>query len=341
MARDTRRAFQKATDAMVPSVRKAFLQAIADVRSGARLSLIVEAIERGRVDEVFQLLNMDDSLFAALDESIRTVFLSGMEYQRTVLPKKSYPTGVGPLVVRFQGRHPRAERWVETKAGDLIREITEDQRQLVTEAVRRGLERGQGPRTTALDLIGRPSATGRRKGGLIGLTSGQAGWVQNMRDDLENLSADYFTRKKRDKRFDGTVRRAIKEGKPLSSADVARITGRYSDRLLRMRGDMIARTETIAAMNAGRLEAVQQMVDSGRITEEAVSLTWDATGDARTRPAHMSMEGQKRGLNGAFISPTGALLRHPGDTSMGAQGHDVIGCRCYMAVKINWLAMAV
>ncbi|WP_230079793.1 hypothetical protein, partial [Alteripontixanthobacter maritimus] len=49
----------------------------------------------------------------------------------------------------------------------------------------------------------------------------------NARQELEELNGEYFTRKLRDKRFDGIVRKAIATGKPLSVADVERIAGRY------------------------------------------------------------------------------------------------------------------
>lgn len=337
MPRDSRRAFERATKAMEPAIRRAFLQAIADVRSTAQMRVIEAAIDRGDIEGVLLALRLDAEFFAPLDDAIRNAFTAGAAYQLNTLPKRLPTSGGGPLVIRFQGRLPRAEAVISEIGGNLITEILNDQRTLVREAVRSGLEAGRGPRQTALDIVGRGEG---RQGALIGLTSQQAGFVRNMRDDLETLDIGYFSRTKRDRRFDGTVRKAIEAGEPLSQADIARITGRYSDRLLKLRGDMIARTETIRAANAGRLEGVQQIVDSGQISEAAVDLVWDATGDARTRQAHLVMEDQRIGLGGAFISSTGARLRHPGDTSLGAQGEDVIGCRCYMAVRIDFLAGA-
>ena len=63
---------------------------------------------------------------------------------------------------------------------------------------------------------------------------------------------------------------------------------------------------------------------------EAVTKIWDATGDARTRPAHMAMEGQERSIEEPFNSPTGARLKHPGDSSLGAGPADTVMCRCYV-----------
>ena len=69
---------------------------------------------------------------------------------------------------------------------------------------------------------------------------------------MEALDPAYFTRKLRDARFDSMIRRAIEKGEPLNQTDIERILARYSDRLLRFRGEVIARSEALAAFNTGR-----------------------------------------------------------------------------------------
>ncbi|WP_226780342.1 phage minor head protein [Oceaniglobus trochenteri] len=341
MPRDTRRAFAEAVKKMEPQVRRAFLQAIADVRSVSQYRLVEAAIERGDIQGIMEALRLGPEFFAPLDQSIDEAFRAGATYQLSTLPKRIPTSGGGPLIVRFQGRLPRVEAFLRRLGADLITEILDDQRTVIAEAVRYGAERGQGADTTARDLIGRPGSTGKRRGGLVGLHSDQARAVSSARDELAQGDPNYFTRKRRDRRFDGTVKRAIRDGKPLTKADIDRIAGRYSDRLLQLRGDRIARTETVKAMNAGRLEGMQQLVDSGQVPADAIVKKWDATGDARTRNSHMAMEGQTTGIDGVFLSPTGARMRHPGDTSLGAGGADTINCRCYMPIRVDWLSMAV
>lgn len=200
-----------------------------------------------------------------------------------------------------------------------------------------GLEAGQNPRAVALDIVGKFNrATGKREGGFIGLNSQQAGYVTNARNELRNLDAGYFDRTKRDKRFDGLVRRAIKDGKPLSVADVERITGRYSDRLLKLRGDNIARTEGITALRAGRHEGYAQLIESGKVAPDRVTVVWDSTGpDGRTRSDHLAMEGQTVKFGKPFIAPDGSQMHFPGDISLGASGDQTINCRCLAAYRIK------
>lgn len=202
---------------------------------------------------------------------------------------------------------------------------------------------GRNPRATALDIVGRLNrATGRREGGILGLSSTQTDAVIRARAEL--LSGDpaqlrnYLTRARRDKRFDRIVQKAIKEGRALGKADADAITGRYKDRLLALRGETIARTETLAGLNAGKEEGIRQLIDTGKVQRTAVKKIWRATGDDRTRDSHMALNGVEIGIDTPFVSPlTGAQMMFPHDTSRGAPASEVIGCRCFYEIKIDYI----
>lgn len=202
------------------------------------------------------------------------------------------------------------------------------------------VESNTPPRAAALEIVGRINrATGRREGGVIGLTSQQAAYVRNMRAQLADPSnmAGYFDRTRRDKRFDGLVKRAMAKGEPVSRADIDRIAGRYADRLLKLRGDMIARTEAITAMRAGQHEGFRQLVDSGRVRDDQIERTWSATPDLATRHDHVAMNGTKlRGMGKLWQLPDGSVMEFPGDSSHGASAAEVIACRCTEVFKIKY-----
>ncbi|MGI3168399.1 phage minor head protein [Pseudooceanicola sp. C21-150M6] len=345
MPRDTRRAFLAELDKVSPQIARAFEEAIQDVRSTAQMRVIEEAIERAirtgnigqGVREVTAALQLGAEFFAPLDQSIDAAFRAGAVYQLSTLPKPSSNTAPY-LQVRFQGRHPRAEAWTRTAAARLITEVTLDTQEVIRGTIAEAVEQSRSYRKVAQDLIGRTEGN-QRKGGLIGLHSRQAAAVRKARAELEELDSSYFRREKRDRRFDPMIRKAIKDGKSLARADIDRITGRYSDRLLKVRADTIARTEGNGAMNAGRHESTQQMIDDGKVPVEAVTKIWDATPGPRTRDSHRALNGQEIRWGEMFVSPvTGALLAHPHDEN--APAAETVNCRCSERIRIDWAMVA-
>jgi len=226
----------------------------------------------------------------------------------------------------------------------LISGIIDDTKTAVRTVLEAGSIDGHGPRHTALEITGRINrVTGRREGGILGLAWNQTEYVISARRELESgdpkLLNRYLQRARRDKKFDAMVKRAIKSGRPLSAADVDKITGRYKDRLLALRGETIARNETLAALNSGKQEGIQQLISSGKIPASAVTKKWRATGDDRTRDSHLAMNNQDVRFDEPFVSPvTGARMMHPHDLSMGAPPSETIQCRCFYEIKIDYIS---
>ena len=167
-------------------------------------------------------------------------------------------------------------------------------------------------------------------------SSPQELYIANARRELaEGQYGAYFQRERRDRRFDATIRRAEREGRALTRQEIERISGRYSDRLLQLRGETIARTETLTGLRAAQYEAAKQLVASGKVPRNAVRLVWRATFDGRTRDSHATLHGESTGIDEPFVSPlTGARLRYPGDPQGGAK--EVINCRCALRVRVDY-----
>ena len=339
--RDTRKAFLKLLDDTWPSVRSEFVAAMRQARAGVDMKALEAAIARGDVDAAFRALRFDAADLFKTDTAITAAMTAGGNYQMGAFQHATRRAPIPSRVVQsFGGRNERAERIARDLGARLVTEVVDDTRVLIAQTIRAGLEAGAGPRRTALDIGGRV-VNGTRQGGLVGLTSGQAGYVQNMRGELGNPvgMGNYFSRTRRDKRFDGIVRRAIADGKPVAQADIDRMAGRYSDRLLALRGETIARTETLKALNAGRQEALDQLIENPNndVQAQDVVRAWDSTGDARTRETHAAADGQVV-AQGEPFTVGGASLMYPGDTSMGAPAEETINCRCYQDIRIDFLA---
>lgn len=318
-----------------PALRAAFLTAVRDIRSNAQIRLIEAALRQGDIPGAIRAFNISFEAFEELDRAMEAAYLAGGASAVAAMPALRDPLlNATRAVVRFNGRNERAESWLRNDALTKMKVFERDQVEAVRVGLEAGLARGDNPRTTALNVAGRVNkVTGRRSGGLIGLTSQQADFVENARTALLNLDESYFERfTKRDRRLDAAIRRAMRDG-VMPNELVTRAVDRYSDRLLKLRADTIARTETIAAFNAGRIEGHRQTVERLGILPHNVKKVWRSARDSRTRDKHLAMHGSEvLGLESRFSNG----LRYPGDPSGPAS--EVINCRCVVELSIDFLA---
>lgn len=325
---------QAALNQMQPNIRKAFEDAIAQVTSQAAVAAIEEAIRAGQYQAAVDLLRISGVTFSPLDLAVTQAYWAGGGMVAGSLTGTKDPiTGV-KVQLGFNGRHPRAEAWAKSRGSALVTEIANDQRLGIQTFIQESVQDGRGPRDTALDIVGRINkATGKREGGIVGLTGQAMQWVANARAELSDpeTATKFLSRAARDQRFDRMIRTSAETGKPLGQADVDRIITAYSSRLLKLRGEAIARTEALNALRAGRHEAWAQAIEGGTMAASDVIVEWSSTMDARTRHSHVELDGKKVTFGGLFRSELGSLMAYPGDVTHGALAADTIQCRC-MAV---------
>jgi len=311
--RDTRRAFLKLLDDTWPGVRSEFVAAMRQARAGVDMKALEASIGRGDVDAAFRALRFDAADLFKTDTAITAALAAGGNYQMGAFQHATRRAPIASRVVQsFGGRNERAERIALELGSKLVTEVVDDTRVMIAQTIRAGLEAGAGPRRTALDIGGRV-VNGKRQGGLVGLDSRRAGWVQNYRAKL------------------------LAEGRPQSQID--RMAQQYSNKLLRQRGETIARTETLKALNAGRQEALDQLIENPNndVQAQDVVRAWDSTGDARTRETHAAADGQVA-AQGVPFTVGGYSMMYPGDSSMGAPPGETINCRCYSDIRIDFFA---
>lgn len=321
-------------DKYEPKIRRAFIAGLDEITSNVRIVEITKALERGNISDALDLMYIEPEAYKEFEAVLREAYGEGGDAiieELGALKDQSE----NRFVFRFNARDLAAEKWLRDHSSELITNIVQDQRQAVKLALNDGMTKGQNPRTVALDIVGRINKrTKRRTGGLVGLNEQQANAVLKAREQL--LSGDYsayLRRSKRDKRFDRTITKAKREDKPLTQAQVSAIVNRYSDRLLKLRGDTIARTEALSALHASQYEAIEQLIKTGKVTPNQVTLMWDASRDARTRIDHMIADGQLIKWGERF-KVGGKSMKYPSDPAGGA--NQVINCRCAMRVKIKY-----
>lgn len=322
-------------DHYTQAVQDAFIQAISELRSQIVLAHVIERLEKGDINGAIAQMHLDKAALNPMLDRIAEAYNAGGIAAVNALPDLKDPNG-GRVVVRFDVRNPRAEAYLKEQSSTLVTQIIDDQRAGIRAALEDGLARGQNPRQTALEVVGRIDTTGKRTGGVIGLTSGQGEWVRKYRRELETGDPNALTRTLRDRRFDRTVARSIREGQPLTSDQVNRMVTAYENRALKYRADAIGRTETLRSLNASSEQAMLQAIDEGKVEARTVTKKWVAHLDGRTRDTHIALNGQTVPIGGVFQSPSGAQLRYPGDPR--APAAETISCRCYAAHTIDFFA---
>lgn len=329
----TARELQQFLDSLEPGIARAFRESVAGIRNSTRIGAVEEALRVGNVnaaiDNVLEAVALRPASWSRLTEAVRTAYRdSGQFTMESELPSR--------LRLDFNMENPRTRDWLAAHSSELVTEINRGQRGAIRAIVTDGFQRGDNPRRVALDIVGRVSSqTGRRAGGVIGLHEQFAQYASNMRGDLNNLSSEYFTRTRRDRRFDGMVRRAIESGQPLNRSDIDRLVGRYEDRLLQTRGTNIARTEALSSMSRASDDAMDQVIDEGLIDAEGITDIWDASMDGVARPDHADANGQRR-QHGEPFEVGGYLMMRPGDTSLGAPVGMIANCRCVKRRSIRF-----
>ena len=324
-----RQIFVALADRLEPLMRDAFFSAVTEIKSNVTLRLLVERLERGDIQGALDALQIEREAYGRLELAIAEAYNSGGIAQADALKLRD-PEG-NRIMFRFGVRNPEAEAWLREHSSTLITRIVEDQREAVRQHLTTGLMQGQNPNVTARDLIGRTSrATNERQGGVIGLSAAQERTVAKARSAL--LSGDtsamreYLDLKRRDKRFDGTIEKAIREGRALDREMVTRITGRLADRYLQLRGETIGRTETLISLAQSRDDAMRQAVQQGKVDARFVSKVWRRSPAEHPRMQHTMMSGQSTPYLEPFVMPDGTRMMYPHDPA--APGRHTINCKC-------------
>ena len=323
-------------------IAEAFAEAIDALKRGADLATIIAALSRGDIPAALEAMHLDEAAFNKLAATIEAAYVDGGETSAAYFPQSVDESGAN-LVIRFNVRNPRAEAWIRNESSRLVTSILDDQRESIRVALDAGLQKGDNPTTTALDIVGRiDRSTGKRSGGIIGLTGQQSQFVVNARAELASAKAGdlnhYLTRKLRDKRLDRTIKKAIAAGEAPPAEIAKKAIRAYENRLLKYRGDSVGRTESLTALRAGENETFRQAIDRGDVDVNTLVKAWDSAGDRKVRHTHAVLDGDTVTFFEPFKSPSGALMMFPGDTSLGAGAEEIVFCRCRAKYRIDFFA---
>lgn len=318
-----------------PKVAQAFMASVSDLTSSVELQKLIAAIQNGDLNAAMEALHLDRAAFTGLEAMITEAYVAGGQGAVASMPAS---VSIG---FRFDPGNQRAASWIQRHAGNLITGLWQGERDRARTHIADGMAKGLHPRAVALDLVGRINrVSGVREGGVLGLSGPQSAALKAAKTELASADPaglrNYLARGRRDRRFDKTVTKAIREGKAIDPATAKTMATRYAASMLKLRGEVIARTEGLPAIRAAKREAYQQLIDDGRVDAQSIVRGWHTIKDGRQRDSHDSMNGQQvRGLDMPFQTPNGAALLYPGDVSLGAAGSETISCRCDESISIR------
>lgn len=326
-----------------PVVQQAFLKAVSDLRNAAVLRAVAARLERGDVIGAIEALNIEPAAFSRLEVAILEAYNDGGQETVGNLPKVRDPDG-SPVIFRWGVRNLPAEQALRERAATMVRGITSDQRDGIREVMTDGLARGQNPWKTAREIVGKRSrANNERVGGYLGLTSRQmetATWIRRaLAEGDKGALRRYLGLKLRDKRFDRTVAKAIREGTGLPAEVVDRIAGQYANRALDYRGRVLSRHETMMALSKSQADAFSQQIASGKVDQQDITKTWKHTPRENPRVQHVAMHGQTVAFGEPFVAPDGTTLRYPHDPD--APARHTLNCLCRVEYSIDFTAGAL
>lgn len=316
------------------SVRKAFEKAVRTARNRINFADLVRMIEARDIAGAMAVLGIGNAVYRDFEIELTDAFEKAGRAFTNLVPKNVRDPRGNRVTFEFDMSNRRAETLLRRHAADKVTEIAERQVETLRQALTAGMREGLNPRTTAVRIAGRyDRTTGRRVGSVIGLSGPQAGYLENARSYLEAGDARYFRLELRDRRMDAQIQAAMDAGRPVPAALRERALVRYSDRMVAHRAQVVARTETLNAIRAGKHEAIDQAVEVAGLPADAVEREWDASGDSRVRPEHAAADGQRVGKDQPFIV-AGEALMYPGDQN--GSPRNVTNCRCVEIARVDW-----
>jgi SPP1 gp7 family putative phage head morphogenesis protein len=217
-------------------------------------------------------------------------------------------------LMAFDRTMPEAIDWARTRGSMLVTSVTAETRDGIRRAIARALEEGIAPREAARIIKD-----------IVGLRPDQVDAVLNARQRL--LDAEVrATRTGRavSVKIPGAPNGSLKVPPGgLAQERLQATLKRYSERQLRQRALLIARTETIAASNAGQQLQWEQAVRDGllRGTEQQ---RWSTARDERTCPICRPLDGVTVPLGAPFPSRNGPLKAPPAHPN----------CRCSVVLAV-------
>lgn len=305
-------------------IQRALIDAFNQIRNQKTIDQIAETFQRGGVTAVQSLFaNTPGIIEAALIPEITLAVLESGRAMLGYMPEGTFLEGYNFSII-----DPNTSARLRIHNSALVQQISVNTQRAITQRMNANVIAGVNPKNAARDLKG-----------IIGLTDYQEQTVRNFEQGLRELDPKVLERKLIDGRQIPSIERAINDASPLSEDRIQQIVKRYRERMLKLRTQTIARTESLRATAMGEHFSLQQANSQGKLNRE-VKRYWIATNDMRTRNGHIltpSLNDKGRNIDEPFDVPlrNGGMAKvlFPRDPSAPAE--TVVNCRCRLIYKLG------
>lgn len=212
--------------------------------------------------------------------------------------------------------------------------LPEKNKNKIRKYLQEGMSKGLNPQAVTLNLIGRINPqTFKREGGIISLSNQQKQEIKTIHSYLLNFDNRYFDVEMRDKRFDRSVRKSIRNKIPLAKEKIDKILNSIENLILRRDVGIVVHDEVFKAIAKSEYDSILKLINEGEITKDMVTKWWSDSGDEKTRESHKELgkrydKAHAIPFDEPFITESGAKLMYPHDDTLGAPQEEISGCRC-------------
>jgi len=258
----------------------------------ASMSRMVEAFRTGQlrlVDGAIDWASLGAALSKELGPGIRSALEEGGRLALRQTP--------GVVHLDWQVLDPFVTNYMATHLPTLIREVTDETRAAVRLATRMAYEQGMGPMAAARTIRGS-----------IGLTTKQAQAVMSFRAGVidaaeRDLGVDYLHRNW------AMSRDVVRSFRQVTLANADKLASAYQRRAVMGRAMVIARTEGVRAVSAGRKAFWQEAMQVGALDPAHHEMMWLASPSERTCDICMRLHKTTVPVGSSF--PDGDPPLHP------------------------------
>lgn len=231
------------------SIVDAFMNA-AQILSGQFDPVQVAQMIRAGISRSVAGLGMGDFI-TALDPVVQAV--NEEQIASAVREVKGLPKRVSARM-KFDVSDPRAIAWARARGGELVKNLTDEQRRILSNIISDGIVQGKTPAQISSEVQN-----------VVGLHDRWATAVNNAQS----------------KEFARLLKTGLSEAK--AAAKAAEFGARYATKLRKARATNIARTEIMTASNQGRFLSWVQASDQGLINPKTAKKQW-VTGSLAALP---------------------------------------------------------